>query len=314
LELIMLPLGKIRLDPGHVRGLRSLDSVAGLSESIQQVGVLHPVIVQPDGEYYRLVAGYRRWLAATRAGWDEIPALVLSEGANVLLVQLAENLQREDLNPLERALAVRAFMESEKLSVRAAAKKLGIPRTTITDWLDVLAVEERFQRAVVDNFYGGDSPLTVSHIAEARALAAALGSPGIATALLDAVLLYNLTKAETRAVARLIRQNVNLSIRDAVRAVRPHPASLDDESASDRLVPPDEENLAQLIRAMDQSAAVLKRFRHLSGRHLSPEQRQQLLERVQQLRVMAEEALERLTRWPQAEQAAPRRQRSRRVS
>ena len=66
--------------------------------------------------------------------------------------------------------------------MRAAAQKLGIPRTTLTDWLDILAVEERFQRAVVDNFEGGDSPVTISHVAEARALAATMDSPGLATA------------------------------------------------------------------------------------------------------------------------------------
>lgn len=310
----MLLLDYIRQAPGHVRGLRSLDNVAGLSDSVREVGVLHPVIVQPDGDRYRLVAGYRRWLAASRAGHRTIPALVLSPGASTLLVQLAENLQREDLNPLERAQAVRAFMESEKLSVRAAAQKLGIPRTTLTDWLDILSVEERFQRAVVDNFYGGDSPLTISHVAEARALAAALRSPGLASVLLDAVLLYNLTKAETRAVARLIRENVDISIRDAIRAVRPHPGSHGEEDAGSNQLPPDEQNLAQLVRAMEQSASVLKRFRHLSGRHLSPEQRARLIERMQQVHAMTAEALQRLTRSPQEEPVPQRRKRNQRVS
>lgn len=304
LELVTLPLHIIRLDAGHARGLRSLDSVADLSDSIDEVGLLQPIIVQRAGDEYRLVAGYRRWLAASRAGKTEIPALILSSGACALQVQLAENLQREDLNPLERAQAIRTFMEANKLSIRAAAQKLGIPRTTLTDWLDILSVEHRFQQAVVDNFNGGDSPLTVSHLAEARALAAAMKSPGLATALLDAVLVYNLTKAETRAVARLVRENSDISIRDAVRTVRPHPDAIGEETDKGNELPPDEQNLVQLVRAMDQSAAVLKKLAHLSAKHLSLEQRQQLIERMRQVHAMTGAALDRLARSSESQPTA----------
>lgn len=311
MELVTVPLHRIRQASGQARGLRSLDSVAQLSASIDEIGLLHPVIVQRDGDDFRLVAGYRRLLAASRAGKTEIPALIISGDACAIQIQLAENLQREDLNPLERALAVRAFMDAQGLSVRAAARKLGIPRTTVTDWLDILSVEERFQRAVVANFNGEDSPMTVSHLAEARGLAAAMKSPGLATALLDAVLVYNLTKAETRAVARLVRAHRDISIRDAVRAVRPHPDDVgDDADAHANTLPPGEKNLAQLVRAMEQSAAALRRLSHLSARHLSAEQRQQLIERFEQVHAMTGDALDRLTR-PVEESAQPRRRRGR---
>lgn len=313
MQLVTLPLERIRQHPRQARGLRSLDSVANLSASINEVGLLHPVIVQRDGDGYRLVAGYRRLLAAARAGKTEIPALVLSGPADALQVQLAENLQREDLNPLERAMAVQAFMEEQQLSVRAAAQKLGIPRTTLTDWLDILAVEERFQRAVVDNFEGGDSPMTISHLAEARALASIMNSPGLATALLDAVLVYNLTKAETRAVARLVREHRDLSIRDAVRAVRPHPDEVGREEEAAAELPPDQRNLAQLVRAMDQSAAALRRLQHLSSRHLTAEQREQLIERFRQVHAMTGEALERLTRPVEEPKGRAKGKRRRRV-
>lgn len=315
MQLVTVPLHRIRQGPGQVRGLRSLDSVADLSNSIDEVGLLHPVIVQRDGDDFRLVAGYRRLLAASRAGLTEIPALVVSEDACAIQLQLAENLQREDLNPLERAQAVRAFMDAQGLSVRAAAQKLGIPRTTLTDWLDILSVEERFQQAVVANFNGDDSPMTVSHLAEARGLAAAMDSPGLATALLDAVLVYNLTKAETRAVARLVRENRDISIRDAVRAVRPHPDELAEDQDEDAgSLPPDEKNLAQLVHAMDQSAAALRRLSHLSSRHLTAEQRQQLIARFEQVHAMTGDALERLTRAPEPVKARRRGGARRRVS
>ena len=316
MELVMVPIERVRQDPNQARGLRSLDSVASLGRSIAEVGMLHPILVRrrEDGDY-QLVAGYRRLLAAASMGLEKVPALILEGDAPALQVQLVENLQREDLNPLEKAMAVKAYMDATGLSKRAAAEKLGIPRTTITDWLDLLEVDERYQRAVVDNFNGGDSPLTVSHVAEARALAARMGAPGLVNALLDAVLLYHLSKSETRAVARLVRENRNLSIRDAVRAVRPH---LDEpaQSAEPATVPPDEHNLQQLVRAVDRSTALIKRMRHLSGRFLSEAQRAELVARFQELHEMTGQVLEHLTAPPTAEAEPVRGQRrhKRRVS
>src|SRR5690554_6852806 len=89
-ELVMLPADQIRQDASQSRGLRSLDSVAGLSDSIDEIGMLHPIIVRRDGDQYRLIAGYRRLLAASRAGRTEVPALVLSEDVCSMQVQLAE--------------------------------------------------------------------------------------------------------------------------------------------------------------------------------------------------------------------------------
>lgn len=315
MELVMVPIERVRQDPNQARGLRSLDSVASLGRSIAEVGLLHPLLVRrrDDGDY-QLVAGYRRLLAAAAMGLETVPVLILEGNAPALQVQLVENLQREDLNPLEKAMAVKAYMDAAGLSKRAAAQKLGIPRTTITDWLDLLQVDERYQRAVVDNFNGGDSPLTVSHVAEARALAARMGAPGLVKALLDAVLLYHLSKAETREVARLVREHRNLSIRDAVRAVRPN---LDEPGEGDASpeVAPDEHNLRQLVRAVDRSTAMIKRMQHLSARFLSQVQRDELIARFQELHEMTGQVLEQLTA-PVPAQAAPTRRRGkkRRVS
>ncbi|MBO8142260.1 MAG: ParB/RepB/Spo0J family partition protein [Firmicutes bacterium] len=313
MRLETIAIDRIRQTAGHVRGLRSLASVAGLSRSIEQVGVLHPVLVQPEGDGYRLIAGYRRLLAAAAAGLTEIPALVLTHDPDACHVQLVENLQREDLNPLEKARAVKAYMDATGLSKRAVANKLGIPRTTITDWLDLLNVDERYQRAVVDNFRGGDSPLTVSHVAEARALAARLGSPGIVKALLDAVLAYHLSKAETRAVARLVRENRDLSIRDAVRAVRPNLDERGAEGPEDADVPLDQRNLNELVQAIDRSAATMRRLAHLSGRFLDEETKAQLLERFRVLHEMTREAMDRLANPPSDDRTARTQSKRRRV-
>jgi ParB family chromosome partitioning protein len=111
-------------------------------------------------------------------------------------------------------------MDMEHLNKVKAALKLGVPRTTLTDWLDILGVHERYQRAVIDNFNGGDSPVTLSHIAEARALATRLKSPAMCNVLLDAVIEYRLSKVETREVCALVRNNANVSVNEAVKAIR----------------------------------------------------------------------------------------------
>jgi len=311
-QLVMVPIERVRQDPNQARGLRSLDSVAPLGRSIAEVGMLPPILVRRlDNGYYQLVAGYRRLLAAAANGQTTVPAIILDGDAPALQVQLVENLQREDLNPLEKAMAVKAYMDAAGLSKRAVAQKLGIPRTTITDWLDLLEVDERYRRAVVDNFAGGDSPLTISHVAEARALAAKLGAPGLANALLDAVLTYHLSKAETREVARLIRENPHLSIRDAVRAVRPSLDGPEGQAQAEEALPPHERNLQQLVQAVDRSAALIRRMRHVSSRFLTEAQRQLLIARFQELYEMAGEALERLTAPPAAESQRARSRRGR---
>ncbi|HEY8498003.1 MAG TPA: ParB/RepB/Spo0J family partition protein [Limnochordales bacterium] len=220
-EYLHIPVDRIRCDQ-QVRRTFNEESIGGLAQSLKEVGMLHPVLVMADGDgYYRLVSGERRLRAAVKAGERVVPALVVRQPrGSITQIQLIENLQREDLNPVERALAIRSFMEQEGLSKAAAAARLGVPRTTLTDWLDVLELDPRYQAALVDNFSGGDSPLTLSHVSEARALAARLGSPAIANLLLDAVLEHRLSKAETRQVAQLVREHANLSIQQAVRMVR----------------------------------------------------------------------------------------------
>ena len=221
-EYRLIAVDKIRADAEQVRRTFEEESLEGLARSIREVGMLQPVLVAPagDGETYQLISGERRLRAARRLGEREIPALVVDNlAASATRIQLIENLQREDLNPVERALGIRALMEKEGLSKAAAAARLGVPRTTLTDWLDVLDLEPRFQAALVDHFMERDSPLTVSHVAEAKALAARLGSPQMASVLLDAVLEYRLSKAEVRQVAQMVRSSTDLSIAEAVRRV-----------------------------------------------------------------------------------------------
>jgi len=293
MDALSLPLDAVIIDD-NVRRRVDAEKIEGLAASMSDVGVLHPVLVTPAGEgAYRLVAGYRRIVAARLLDWQTIPAIILSADVDCKQAQLVENLQREDLDPLERAVAIDTYMREGGLSKSEAARRLGVPRTTLTDWLDILEVEPRFQHAVVDNFHGGDSPLTLSHLAEARALAQRLGSPAIATVLLDAALQYCLTKAEIREVARMVRQNRNLSIRQAVRALREMQAAQAAEDEEEGLGPA-ERNLVALMGMLERSERMLTSMSHLTQRHLTPQVRDRLMTGFARLEQMAREARERL--------------------
>ncbi|MDQ1398037.1 MAG: ParB family transcriptional regulator, chromosome partitioning protein, partial [Acidimicrobiaceae bacterium] len=118
--LIELPLSKIRPNRHQPRAYFDEDSLASLSGSIRELGVLQPVLVRPDDEQegsYELIAGERRWRAAKRAGLQTIPALVrtVSEVHSVEQA-LVENLHREDLNPLEEAAAYQQLIEDFQLT------------------------------------------------------------------------------------------------------------------------------------------------------------------------------------------------------
>lgn len=296
MDSVRLKLEQIIIPPTSVRGPRDVETLGGLADSLAEVGLLQPVLVKRSGDTYELVAGLRRILAAKVAGLDCVDAIILSDDVDTLQIQLVENLQREDLNPVERAEAVHAFMTLHKISKSEAAKRLGVPRTTLTDWLDLLEVPQRFRDAVVDNFNGGDSPLTPSHVSEALALGQRLNSPHIAEVLLDAVLKHKLSKAETRQVARIIREQRDTSIEVAIHAIR-YPYYLDDDeaaAAADEELMPHEENLQILVHTLARSTRMLERMNHISGRFLSRETVGQLVDQYLQISELTERAIRRL--------------------
>lgn len=294
MNVVEIRVDDIKVDPGQVRRIFDAEGIEGLAKSIEEVGILHPVLVKRTEDGYRLVAGERRLRAARKAGRTSVPAIVLNDGISTMQVQLVENLQRADLNPVERALAVAEFMAAEGLTKVAASERLGVPRTTLTDWLDILEVDGRFQRAVIDNFYGGDSPLTLAHVAEAKAFGARMRSVNLQNALLDAVLAYKLSKGETRQVAKLVRENADVSIVEAVRAVRrPLEEAAEDGEPAVKL-PIDEHNLQRLFVTLERSRSILSELGHISPRHLPESDRIRLIEDLRELHDMIDRMMARI--------------------
>ena len=140
------------------------DALAELADSIKQFGVLQPILVQDRKDYYEIIAGERRWRAAMKAGLKEVPVIIknLTE-QEIMEISLIENLQREDLNPIEEALAYKRLLTEFNLKQEEVAEKVSKSRTAVTNSMRRLKLDEKIQK-MLEN---GD--LTTGH---ARALLA----------------------------------------------------------------------------------------------------------------------------------------------
>ena len=126
------------------------ESLDELSESIRQFGVLQPILVQKKENRYEIIAGERRWRAARKAGLTEIPAIVREyTDQETLELSLIENIQREDLNPIEEAKAFRRLVEEFSLRQEDLAVRVSKSRTAITNSLRLLKLDERVQDMIV---------------------------------------------------------------------------------------------------------------------------------------------------------------------
>ena len=134
------------------------ESLAELSESIKENGIIQPIIVQRKKDKYIIVAGERRWRAARLAGLKVIPAIIRDLTDRQTLEQaLIENLQREDLNPMETAFAMQNLLREYKMTQEQLAKKIGVPRATVANTIRLINIDESLQ----DFIESGD--LTAGH-------------------------------------------------------------------------------------------------------------------------------------------------------
>lgn len=139
----LLPIGQI--DPNREQPRRSFDEAAlnELAASIRAVGVLQPIIVAPAGERFTIIAGERRYRASRLAELDEIPAIVRDwDSQKRLEAALVENLQRDDLNPVEEAMGVRRLMDEAGLTQEKVAERLGKSRPAVANLLRLLTLPD----------------------------------------------------------------------------------------------------------------------------------------------------------------------------
>jgi ParB family chromosome partitioning protein len=144
-----LPVEQIQRNPYQPRKAFDADQLSGLAESIRVHGVLQPVIVRPVGDHYQLISGERRLRAAQAAGIREIPARVVNfNDQQVLEAALVENIQRSDLNPIEKAQGFKEYLDRFGITQEQLATRLGLDRTTISNLVNLLDLPVEVQEAV----------------------------------------------------------------------------------------------------------------------------------------------------------------------
>jgi len=127
------------------------ESLSELANSIKQYGILQPIIVQKNGDMYEIIAGERRWRAAKEAGLTEVPVIVRDyDKQKVMEISIIENIQREDLNPIEEAMAYQSLMEEYGLKHDELAEKVSKNRSTITNSMRLLKLSKNIQQMLID--------------------------------------------------------------------------------------------------------------------------------------------------------------------
>lgn len=138
-NLKSLKITEVEPNREQPRKVFNQESLEELAESIKTYGIIQPIVVSKQDGYYSIVAGERRWRAAKLAGLEEIPAIIRDDDEQINKeIALIENIQREDLNPFEKALGIRHLMEKYGMTQEQVAKKLGKSRSSISNTVRIL--------------------------------------------------------------------------------------------------------------------------------------------------------------------------------
>lgn len=163
-EQTLLKITSVEPNRKQPRKFFDEDSLQELSDSIKQVGLIQPILVQDKKDHYEIIAGERRWRAAKIAGLKEIPVIIRDYSEQEIMeISLIENIQREDLNPIEEAQAYKRLLTEFNLKQDEVAERVSKSRTAVTNSIRLLKLDDRVQQMVIDEM------ITTGH---ARALLA----------------------------------------------------------------------------------------------------------------------------------------------
>lgn len=200
------------IQPGPMQPRTHFDegSLEGLADSIRTHGIVQPLLVRRQGDRYELIAGERRWRAARLAGLSKVPVIVKEVPDHDLLeIALIENIQREDLNPIEEAQAYKRLIENVGLTQEALAARVGRDRSYITNYLRLLKLPDDLQQLVIEG------RLSTGHARTILGLAHADPQRRIARQVIDGAL-------SVRATEHLVRKAVEGSPAKTASAVDPN--------------------------------------------------------------------------------------------
>lgn len=151
-ESLLLELNKIRSNVNQPRKSFDNEKIVELAESIKQHGIIQPLIVKKDGsDNYMIIAGERRWRAAKLIGIKEVPVVIMDlTEKDILEVSLIENIQRQDLNPIEEAIAYKELLKTFNLKQEELGKRVGKSRTSIANIMRLINLDERVQQYLIE--------------------------------------------------------------------------------------------------------------------------------------------------------------------
>ncbi len=151
-RFIEIDIEKLKPNPIQPRLKFDEDSIDGLAKSIKERGILQPIVAVPEDGYFKIIIGERRWRAAQKIGLKKIPTLIRSmTDEQQLEASLIENLQREDLNPLEIALAYKKMTEELKYTQQEISKKVGKDRASVANYIRLLKLPQEIKDMIADN-------------------------------------------------------------------------------------------------------------------------------------------------------------------
>lgn len=149
--VMKISMNLIKANDNQPRKSFDEEKIEQLAESIREHGIVQPIVLKKEGSTYTIVAGERRWRASKSIGLKEIPAVIMElSDKQVLEISLIENIQREDLNPIEEALAFKKLIEEFKLTQEELSKRIGKSRTAVTNCLRLLNLDSRVQEYLID--------------------------------------------------------------------------------------------------------------------------------------------------------------------
>lgn len=151
-DYLMIPLNKIKTYSEQPRKFFDNENIAELAESIKNHGIIQPILLRKNKSNYIIVAGERRFRAAKMLGLKEVPAIIKDLTENeVLEISLIENIQREDLNPIEEAIAYKKLLQEFNLTQQELSSRIGKSRVAITNTMRLLKLDERVQQYLIEN-------------------------------------------------------------------------------------------------------------------------------------------------------------------
>lgn len=149
---IIVAITKVEPNRKQPRKYFDEDALQELADSIKQFGLLQPILVQDRKDYYEIIAGERRWRAARLAGLKEVPVIIKNySDQEIVEIALIENIQREDLNPIEEAQAYKRLLEEFNLKQDEVAERVSKSRVAVTNSIRLLKLNEKVQQMVIDD-------------------------------------------------------------------------------------------------------------------------------------------------------------------